>query len=92
MNMNHEELIKKADIQKIAVEGAKIYKSVHLNYEPSNNGSFLAIDIDSKEVFLGNTSSEAVELARKSHPNKVFYVVKIGFSAAETLASFGFKN
>ncbi len=86
---NNEDLIKKADIQKIATEGAKIYAIVRLQYEPINNGEFLAIDIESQKVYIGKTSSEAVELARKAHPNKVFYVVKIGFSVAETLANFG---
>lgn len=87
---NSEELLKTVDIQKIAAEGAKIYEKIKSQHEPSHNGKFLAIDIDSEDVFLGNTSSEAVELARKAHPNKVFYVVKIGFSAAETLASLEF--
>jgi hypothetical protein len=87
MNDKNEDLIKKADIQKIAQMGAKIYESKKLKFEPTENGKFLAIDIDSEKTYLGNTSSEAVEKARKAHPNKVFYVVKIGFSAAETLAS-----
>lgn len=90
--MNGEELIKQADIQKIATEGAKIYEGIKPQYEPAKNGKFLAIDIESKDTFVGNTSSEAVELARKAHPNKVFYVVKIGFSAAETLASLGLNS
>ncbi len=85
--MNNDDLIKKADINKIAEAGAEIYDTIKSQYEPAKNGKFLAIDIDSKDGFLGSTSSEAVELARKAHPNKVFYVVKIGFSAAETLAS-----
>lgn len=85
--MNNDDLIKKTDIQKIAAAGAKIYETIKLKYESAQNGKFLAIDIDSKDAFIGKTSSEAVELARKAHPNKVFYVVKIGFSAAETLAS-----
>ena len=85
--MNNDDLIKKADIQKIAEAGAKIYETVKLQYEPDKNGKFLAIDIESKDTYSSNTSSEAVELARKAHPNKVFYVVKIGFSAVETLAS-----
>lgn len=84
--MNND-LIKKTDIQKIAESGAKIYETIKLKYEPDQNGKFLAIDIDSKDVYLGKTSSEAVEKARKAHPDKIFYVVKIGFSAAETLAS-----
>lgn len=84
--MNND-LIKKADIQKIAEAGAKIYEMIKSQYEPAQNGKFLAIDIESKDTFIANTSSDAVELARKAHPNRVFYVVKIGFSAAETLAS-----
>lgn len=89
---NNEELIKKANIQKIAEEGAKIYESIKLQYEPVQNGKFLAIDVESKDTYIGNASSEAVELARKAHPNKVFYVVKIGFSAAETLATLGLSS
>ena len=80
-------LIDKANIQKIADEGKRIYEKIKKDYEPNENGKFLAIDIGSKDTFIGNTSSEAVELARKAHQEKVFYVVKIGFSAAETLAT-----
>ena len=86
MNNNTEELIKKADIQKIAEEGAKIYDQIKVNYDPKERGKFLAIDIDTKEAYLGTTSAEALELARQNHPNKVFYVVKIGFDVAETMA------
>lgn len=85
--MSNDDLIKKTDINKIAEAGAEIYDSIKSQYEPAQNGKFLAIDIESKDTFIGNTSSEAVELARKAHLNKVFYVVKIGFSAAETLAT-----
>lgn len=85
--MNNEELIKQSNIQKIAEDGAKIYEQIKSRYEPQENGKFLAIDTDSKDVYLGDTSSAAVEKARKAHPKKVFYVVKIGFSAAETLAN-----
>lgn len=89
---NSDELIKKANIQKIAEEGAKIYESIKSQYEPVQNGKFLAIDIESKDTYIGNISSEAVELARKAHPNKVFYVVRVGFSAAETLATLGLSS
>ena len=83
---NNEEPIKKADIQRIAEEGAKIYDQIKVNYDPREKGKFLAIDIDSKKAYLGNTSAEALESARQNHPNKVFYVVKIGFDVAETMA------
>ena len=83
---NNDELIKKADIQKIAEEGAKIYEKIKIQYEPKENGKFLAIDIESEDSFLGNSSAEALESARQKHPGKVFYVVKIGFDFAETMA------
>ena len=84
--MDTEELIKKADLQKIATEGANIYNQIKVNYDPKEIGKFLAIDIDTKKAYLANTSAEAVVLARQNHPNKVFYVVKIGFDVAETMA------
>ena len=84
--MNIEELAKTSDIQKISVEGQKIYEQIKANYEPNQNGLFLAIEIKSKDVYLGHSSAEAVELARKAHPNTIFYLVKIGYSAAEKLA------
>lgn len=62
MNIN-DELIKKADIQKIAEEGAKIYEQTKVNYDPKEKGKFLAIDIDSQKVYLGDdTSATALEL------------------------------
>ena len=84
--MNNEELIKGANIQKIAEEGAKIYEQIKIKYDPQERGKFLAIDIDSQDVYLGITSAEALALARQAHPDKVFYVVKIGFDVAETMA------
>jgi len=86
--MTSEELLKTADLQKIANEGAKIYSEVQSKYEPAHKGEFLAIDIDTKDVYLAPTSAEAMVAARAAHPDKVFYVMKIGFDAAETMAHF----
>ena len=74
------------DIEKISSEGAKIYAERKMEYEPHQNGKFLAIDIDSKDVYLADDGAQAVELARQQHPDKVFYLVKIGFETAETVA------
>ena len=82
-----ERLIKKTDIEKISRKGAKIYEREISKYEPKQNGKFLAIDIESGETFLARTSSEAVEKAREKHPNRIFYVVRIGYSVVETLAN-----
>lgn len=85
-SINNEELLKNTDIQKIAEEGARIYGKIKVKYDPKEKGKFLAIDIESKKAYVGNTSAEALELARSEHPNRIFYVVKIGFDVAETMA------
>lgn len=84
--MNNDILLKKADIQKIAREGSKIYEQIKKDHDPQKRGQFLAVEIESKKTYLGKTSADALNLARKNHPNKVFYVIKIGFEAAETVA------
>jgi len=83
---NNDDLIKNVNIQDIAEKGTKIYEEIKSKYDPQEKGKFLAIEIESKNAYLGITSAEAVELARQNHPDKVFYVVKIGFDVVETMA------
>lgn len=85
--MDTEELTKNADLEKIAKDGSSIYEEVRGQYEPDHTGEFLAIEIENKSVYLAKTSAEAMSAARKANPGKVFYVVKIGFNAAETMAN-----
>lgn len=87
-----EDLIKNVDIQKIGEEGQKIYEEIKSKYEPAQNGKYLAIDVDSKDVFLADSTVEAVELAKKTHPNKVFYIVRIGFDSVQTIANYLLNN
>jgi len=87
---NREELLKKANMEQIAEIGSKIYEEKKASYEPADNGKFLAIEVESGDVYKADMSGEAVEMARKEHPDKVFYVVKIGHSAAEMLASMSY--
>ncbi len=87
-----EDLVKNANLQKIVDEGEKIYEQIKSQYEPQQNGKFLAIEVESKEVYFGNESVDAVMLAKKDFPDKVFYVVKIGYGVTETLAKYHAKN
>lgn len=84
--MTSEQLIKAADLERIATDGAQIYLNIKFNYEPEDNGNYLAIETETQKVYLGETSAEAVVKAKTEHPDKVFYVLKIGSDAAETIA------
>lgn len=78
-----QDLMGKVDIGRIAKEGKRIYEQVKDQYDPQHKGRFLAIDIDSRNVYLADTSAEALVSAREHHPEKVFYVVKIGYDSAQ---------
>lgn len=85
---NNQQLIKTADISRIAERGARIYERIKVKYDPVEKGKFLAIEVETGDEFLGSTSAEALESARSKYPNKVFYVVKVGFDVAETMARY----
>ncbi|OGY30990.1 MAG: hypothetical protein A3C02_00565 [Candidatus Andersenbacteria bacterium RIFCSPHIGHO2_02_FULL_45_11] len=87
MNQREDtDIYQNVNIHHIASEGRKIYDRIKEKYI-AEKGKFLAIDIESSDVFLGDSNSEAVEVAKNKYPDHVFYVVRIGYSAAERLAS-----
>lgn len=86
MSMNEKQPLLQSDIQKIAEQGANIYARIKHQFDPKERGKFLAIDIESQQTYLGETSAEALGLARAEHPTNIFYVVKIGYDVAETMA------
>jgi hypothetical protein len=47
----------------------------HLNY-------FVAVEPDSGDYFLGHTLSEAAAAARKAHPSRRAFVLRVGHRAA----------
>jgi len=81
-----EDFIKGVDVEKIAREGQSYYDQIKDQYDPLYKGEILAIDPDSKDVFLGKTGADALMAAKKKYPHKIFYVVRIGYDVVETIA------
>jgi hypothetical protein len=50
--------------------------------ERSHLNEFVAIEPISGDYFLGRTLSEAVSQARKSHPDRISYAIRVGHKAA----------
>lgn len=92
MEIDNKLLLKPEEIEKIATDGRGIYDEIKSGYEPVKNNKFLAIDIDTKEVFEGSSSAEAIQKAKEKYPKKIFYVVKIGESTVETIAQHKNQN
>lgn len=76
----------KPSIQEIVDRGTAIYEKIKDKYEPQNNGKYLAIEIESEKQYMAETGGEALERATQEHPDKFFFFLRIGFSAADILA------
>jgi len=86
--MNDEKTLPQINPEEIVKKGEEIYqRKFKTKYEPSFNGQFLVIEIESEEGFLGNTSVEALEKAREKYPQRLFYIKKIGSLVAEVMSS-----
>lgn len=70
----------------LALKGREIYDSnLKRILEPRSNGQFVAIEVDTKEYFLGSTITEAITKGEKKHPTKLFYVMRVGHKATVSL-------
>jgi len=60
--------------------GKKIYdERYRQTLEPEQTGKFLAIDIESGESGIGDTSVDAMAAGKKAAPGGFFYLVRVGY-------------
>jgi len=81
-----DEPAKGQSLQEIAEKGDALYQAVKDEYEPQYKGKFLAVEVEKGIFYMGDTGKEAIEKARAANPDKLFYLLKIGFSSTEILA------
>ncbi len=68
------------------VEKAKaIYEQLKPQLLPHYKGWFIAIDPETGDYELGKTTMEARQKLQERHPNKVFYLMRVGYRAAGRL-------
>ncbi len=70
------------DPRKIGEKGNEIFKEISKEFEKDYRGKLVAIEVDSGDYFLGDTSVEANNKAREKYPGKVFFLGRIGYRAA----------
>jgi hypothetical protein len=73
----------------LAESGQRLYdERLHNLLEPSQAGRYVAIEPVSGNYFLGDTSTEALLEAKRALPEAMFYLARVGYSAADTLSSY----
>lgn len=72
-----------AEGERVLRKGERLYQTkLKAILEPIYTGKFAVIEPDSGEYFLGDRIGEAVEKAQAKYPDKLVYIVRIGFRAA----------
>ena len=67
----------------VANRAKAIYaKGLRMQLEAEHPNRFVAIEPESEEHFVADSFSKAVETARKAHPDRISFVIRIGHEAA----------
>lgn len=63
------------------------YEEIREELEAQHYGDYVMIEVDSGDYFVGETPRQALQEAKNAHPNKAFYLIRIGYKAARKLKS-----
>ncbi|MGH7966734.1 MAG: hypothetical protein ACRERD_33725 [Candidatus Binatia bacterium] len=67
--------------EEFCLRGEEIYQTLKNQLEGSHRGEIVAIEPESEDYFLGKDVVEATEVGRNTHPDKLFYYIRVGFPA-----------
>ncbi|OGC04038.1 hypothetical protein A2276_05415 [candidate division WOR-1 bacterium RIFOXYA12_FULL_43_27] len=62
-----------------------IYSKVKTKLEKTHKGDVIAIEPGSADYTIGKDTLDAALKAKKQHPNKIFYFLRIGFPSVHKL-------
>lgn len=81
---------KTKDLKEILAQKAQgIYKRLYQKkLEKTEKGKIIAIEVDSGDIFIGNSTIDAGLKAKNKYPNKTFYFKRVGYPAVHSLKGF----
>lgn len=60
--------------------------------EPAEKGKFVAIEPETESYFVDKDGTKALLQARKSFPDKLFFLVRIGYETADSIGGYGYQR
>lgn len=60
--------------------------------EPAEKGKFVAIEPDTESYFVDKDGTKALLRARDAFPGKLFFLIRIGYDAANSIGGYGYKR
>lgn len=73
-----------SNIHGISEKGQSVFEALSQELKEQHFGHFIAIEVDSGEYFIGETAVEATRKAKARHPDKIFFLGRIGYRTAYT--------
>lgn len=68
--------------------GEAIYDRMKAEVEVIHRGKFMAIDVDSGDYEIDAEDIDAISRLRERHPERMSYLVRIGFPAAYSMCGW----
>jgi hypothetical protein len=58
--------------------GQRLYEALKPQLEREHDGEVAALEVESGDYFLADTVAEAIQQGKARHPDKLFYIVRVG--------------
>jgi len=81
------------NIKSFSKVAQSFYGEIKDELENTSNGKYVALDSETKQYWVGETASTALQKAKRKYPDKLFYLLQIGSPATfsiQTLRSASF--
>ena len=76
------------DPDELARRGQDYYERfLRAKLEPAHRGKFLALEVETGDYALGETTVDALDRAEAKHPDSVFYILRVGHRTAGRIGS-----
>ena len=60
--------------------------------EPQEKGKFVAIEPETESYFVDPDGTKALLKARDAFPGKLFFLIRIGYEAADSIGGYGYQR
>lgn len=60
--------------------------------EATEKGKFVAIEPETESYFVDKDGTKALLRAREAFPDKLFFLIRIGYEAADSIGGYGYKR
>lgn len=81
--IKHGETMQKTENGQLVKKGKQLYETkLRRLLEPEHKGEYIAVEPESGDYYLGRTMSETYEKAAEEHPDKKFFLARVGYKAA----------